>query len=67
MGAPGRLPRNLTDRESEVARLVAAGLSNAEIAKMLYVSVRTVETHLGRVLRKAGVNGRDELRGLYHI
>jgi DNA-binding CsgD family transcriptional regulator len=51
----------LTDREREVAELAARGLTNREIADRLYVSVRTVTTHLYRVYAKLGINERDQL------
>ncbi|MBN9156555.1 LuxR C-terminal-related transcriptional regulator [Microbacterium sp.] len=51
----------LTDRETEIALLVAAGLTNPEIATRLVLSVRTVESHLHRMMRKARVNSRQEL------
>ncbi|MFB9695680.1 AAA family ATPase [Amorphoplanes digitatis] len=54
--APGAA--ELTRRESEIAVLIAAGMSNAEIAAELYVSVRTVETHVSRIYTKLGVTGR---------
>ena len=52
----------LTERELEVAQLVVAGLSNAQIAAKLVVSVRTVESHIHRLIRKLGVANRHEVR-----
>jgi len=57
----GARPDELTPREREVADLAGAGLSSAAIAEHLGVSIRTVDTHLGRVYRKLGVAGREEL------
>jgi DNA-binding CsgD family transcriptional regulator len=51
----------LTGREREVARLAAAGRTSPEIAETLYLSVRTVDTHLHRVYRKLQVEGRHQL------
>ena len=51
----------LTDREREVADLVAEGLSNGEIAKRLYLSPKTVSVHVSNILRKLGMSSRAEV------
>lgn len=51
----------LTDREREVLRLAAEGLSNRTIASMLFISTRTVETHRANMMRKLGIHGQSDL------
>lgn len=54
----------LTERESEVFVLVAQGMSNAEIAKRLYISLFTAKTHVSRILTK--LNARDRAQLVMH-
>jgi DNA-binding NarL/FixJ family response regulator len=51
----------LSDRENEVLRLLALGHTNQEIAKQLYISVRTAETHRAHIMRKLQLSTRAEL------
>lgn len=64
-GADGRDAHDptavLTGREREIARLASTGLTSGEIAGTLYLSVRTVDSHLGRIYRKLGVSNRASL------
>src|SRR4029079_16355232 len=51
----------LSDREREVMRLLALGHTNQEIAKMLYISVRTAETHRAHIMQKLRLQTRADL------
>jgi DNA-binding NarL/FixJ family response regulator len=51
----------LTPRETQLVQLASDGVSNAEIADRLVLSVRTVESHLYRAMQKLGVSDRHEL------
>jgi two-component system, NarL family, response regulator NreC len=51
----------LSDREREVLRLLALGHTNQEIAKTLFISVRTAETHRAHIMQKLGLSTRAEL------
>jgi two-component system, NarL family, response regulator NreC len=57
----GDAPRRLTAREREVLGLIALGHTNAEMAKLLFLSLRTVETHRANIHRKLATDSRAEL------
>ena len=59
-------PTPLTGRQREVAELVAAGMSNKEIADRLVTSVRTVEGHLYRACQRVGASSREDLAAIMH-
>lgn len=56
----------LSTREQEIAELVAQGLSNKEVAARLHLSVRTVESHMRRVLTKLGLTNRTQVANWMH-
>jgi DNA-binding NarL/FixJ family response regulator len=60
------LPDGLTLREAEVLSLIAAGLSNSQIARRLYVSEATVKTHVNHIFTKAGVHDRAQAVAYAH-
>jgi len=72
LGATGARPRRpwrtgveaLTPSELRVVRLAAEGRTNREIARELYVTLKTVEGHLSRTYTKLGIKGREELPGV---
>ncbi|WP_062384050.1 response regulator [Demequina iriomotensis] len=51
----------LTEREQEVMRLIARGYTYREVAEKLFISIKTVETHVGKVLHKLQLSNRHEL------
>jgi DNA-binding CsgD family transcriptional regulator len=64
---PPRLrARGITAREAEVLGLVAEGLTNAQVAERLFLSPRTVDTHVASLLAKTGLPSRTRLRTWAH-
>jgi DNA-binding NarL/FixJ family response regulator len=59
-GQAATLPNELTSREVEVLKLIAAGLSNTEIAAALVVSAATVKTHVNHIFQKTGARDRAQ-------
>jgi DNA-binding NarL/FixJ family response regulator len=57
---PVELPDDLTHREAEVLKLLAAGLSNGEIARELFISEHTVKTHINHLFSKTGSRDRAQ-------
>ncbi len=55
----------MSAREAEIARLVCSGQTNREIAGQLFLSVRTVDSHVAKVLAKVGVQTRVALAAIF--
>lgn len=58
---PRRAPTPISERESDVLRLIAVGYSNKEVATQLGISVKTVEVHKANAMRKLGLTGRVDV------
>ncbi len=58
--------RGLTDREREVVRAIADGMSNAEVAAALYMSEGTVRNHISAILAKLGLRNRTQIAVYYY-
>jgi two-component system, NarL family, nitrate/nitrite response regulator NarL len=56
----GSVPTDLTRRELQVLELIAGGVSNADVARRLFISVNTVRTHVRHVLKKLGAHSKLE-------
>jgi len=63
---PAEFPDDLTERERDVLRLIAAGRSNREIAKALFVSEATVKTHINHIFAKTGSRDRAQAIAYAH-
>lgn len=60
------LPDGLTDREGEVLRPIASGMSNGEIAAQLFLSETTVKTHVNHIFAKTGSRDRAQAIAYAH-
>jgi DNA-binding CsgD family transcriptional regulator len=61
IGGRASTPHSLTPTEEQIAKLVADGRTNGEVAAALFISVKTVEANLTRIYRKLGVSSRRQL------
>ena len=68
VGIPGNetLLLAITPRELEVLELISSGLTNAETARRLHVSVHAVKFHLAAIYRRLGVTNRTAAAAMYH-
>jgi DNA-binding CsgD family transcriptional regulator len=64
-GAAGGGPAGLTAREREIVGMVTAGRTNRQIAERLFLSTKTIETHLTHIFAKLGVTSRSAVAGLF--
>src|SRR4029078_12973489 len=64
--APALRPDGLTDREVDVLRLIASGMSNGEIAAQLFLSEATVKTHINHIFAKTGSRDRAQATTYAH-
>jgi DNA-binding NarL/FixJ family response regulator len=64
--APTTLPDGLTDREAQVLRLIASGMSNGEIATHLFLSEATVKTHVNHIFAKTRSRDRAQAIAYAH-
>lgn len=61
-----RIPEVLSEREVDIVILLLEGLSNAEIAERLFISLHTVKTHIKRIFHKTGAESRTQLISMLH-
>jgi predicted ATPase/DNA-binding CsgD family transcriptional regulator len=71
-GVPRKQPdlpftQRLTQRESEISQLIAGGLTNRQIAGLLFIAQRTVDTHVGHILAKLGCSNRTQVAALVAV
>lgn len=59
-------PDRLTPQEARVVVALRSGSTNREVAEQLFVSVKTIETHLTRIYRKLGLRSRAQVVAAYH-
>lgn len=57
----GKMPHQLTGREQEVLSYLAKGYTNREVAELLYVSIKTIESHRAKIMEKLNIKTRHEL------